>query len=254
VFIILFYVLIRLVLGAIRKGLRKYSQTHEIDKGRVDAIFQIIRYVVWIVYSLISVQLIGLELTWLMASGAALMVGIGLGLQNVFNDVVSGIIILFEGSVEKGDIITVGEDMIGEVIRINIRTSLILTRNNISVIVPNHKLVEDNIINWSHNAKVPRFMVKVGVAYGSNTKLVKQVLLDVAREIPQIQKDPAPFVRFKDFAESSLDFELFFWSKEIFVIEDVISDLRFRIDEEFRMNGITIPFPQRDVHLIQNKQ
>ena len=153
---------------------------------------------------------------------------------------------------DKGDIITIGEDMIGEVVKINIRTSHIVTRNNITVIVPNHKLVDENIINWSHSAANPRFMLSVGVAYGSPTRDVKKILLAVASKNKSIDVEPKPFVRFKDFGESSLDFELYFWSEEVFAIDDVKSDLRFEIDDEFRSAGITIPFPQRDVHMIKD--
>jgi small-conductance mechanosensitive channel len=241
----------KLLLVFFKKGLNRYKVRRSVEQGRIDAFYQIIKYIVWIVFFLISPQIMGLQLTWLMAGGAALMVGIGLGLQNVFNDLVSGIIILFEGSVDKGDIITVGEDMIGEVKKINIRTSHIQTRNNLTVIVPNHKLVDENIINWSHSNENPRFILKVGVAYGSPTRVVKDLLLKVVNENKIVDQEPKPFVRFKDFGESSLDFELYFWCDNLLGIEDTLSDIRFCIDDEFRNANITIPFPQRDVHLFK---
>ncbi len=245
------YFAVKIGLSIVKKGLSRYQVRKKVDQGRIDAFYQIIRYVAWVIFALTALQIIGMQLTWLMASGAALMVGIGLGLQNVFNDLVSGIIILFEGSVDKGDIITIGEDMIGEVVKINIRTCHIVTRNNITVIVPNHKLVDENIINWSHSSANPRFILKVGVAYGSPTKEVKNILLRVASENKNVDLEPKPFVRFKDFGESSLDFELFFWSESVFGIEDVLSDLRFEIDDEFKKSNIIIPFPQRDIHIIK---
>ena len=219
------------------------------DKGRSGALFQIFKYLIWFAFFAISLTIVGVKLTFLVASSAALMVGIGLGLQNVFNDFVSGIIILFEGSVSRGDIITV-DDMIGEVKVIKIRTSQILTRNNITIIVPNHKLVIDNIINCSHLNKSPRFVLKIGVAYGSPTKKVKEILLEEVFKNKEIDKQPKPFVRFNDFGDSSLNFEVYFWSNNIFRIDDVLSDLRFEIDDAFRREGITIPFPQRDLHII----
>ncbi|MFD1551689.1 hypothetical protein DNU06_02695 [Putridiphycobacter roseus] len=246
---VIIYLMAKLVLFLVKRIMVRVLEKTEHEKGRSVALFQIFRYFIWFAFFAIILRVIGIELTFLVASSAALMVGVGLGLQNVFNDFVSGIIILFEGSVIKGDIITV-DDMIGEVKIIKIRTSEILTRNNITIIVPNHKLVIDNIINWSHLNKSPRFVLKLGVAYGSPTKKVKEILLEQVSRNAEIDKQPKPFVRFNDFGDSSLDFEVFFWSENIFRIDDVLSDLRFEIDDAFRAEGITIPFPQRDLHIV----
>ena len=116
------------------------------------------------------------------------------------------------------------------------------------IIVPNSKLVSDNVINWSHNRSVTRFRIKVGVAYGSDVILVMQLLKDAALEHPEVVRTPEPKARFIDFGESSLDFELLFYSKRMFDIEFVRSDIRVKIDQKFRENNITIPFPQRDLH------
>lgn len=243
------FILTKLILIVAKKALNKYKLKQELDAGRVDALMQIIRYFTWILFVISALQIIGIQITWLLASGAALLVGIGLGLQNIFNDIVSGIIILFEGSIEKGDIISVGDNMVGEVKKINIRTTIILTRRNISVIVPNHKLIDDNIVNWSHHKRNPRFDLSVGVAYGTTTRKVKEILLKVANDNNNVDITPEPFVRFQNFGESSLNFELYFWSNQILNIEDIKSDLRFCIDDEFIENEIQIPFPQRDIHI-----
>lgn len=249
--IIVLYLIIKVFLILFRGFLRRYFKRKKYEASRVNGIYQIVRYFVSIGFILAVVKFLGIDITWLIASSAALMVGIGLGLQNVFNDFISGIILLFEGTVDPKDIISIG-DMVGKVKKVGVRTSQIITQNNITILVPNHKLTDDNVVNWSHMNEPPRFRVKVGVAYGSNTKLVKQLLLDVANSNPEISKKYEPFVRFTDFGDSSLNFELFFWSEEVFLIEDVLSDLRFEIDQAFRENEITIPFPQRDLHLKTN--
>lgn len=239
----------KFILFITKKTLKKFKIRKNLDEGRIEALMQIIRYFIWIVFFISCLQIIGVEVTWLLASGAALLVGIGLGLQNIFNDIVSGVIILFEGSIDKGDVISIGTDMVGEVKKINIRTTVVFTRKNLSVIVPNHRLVQDNIINWSHYKINPRFELSLRVAYGTPTRKVKEILLKIASENPKIDLTPEPFVRFKDFGESSLNFELYFWSDQLLSIEDVLSELRFCIDDEFIKHNIQIPFPQRDIHL-----
>jgi len=150
--------------------------------------------------------------------------------------------------VEVGDILEV-DGMVGRVKRIGVRTSLVESLSNITVIVPNSKLVGEKVINWSHFQNRVRYKVNIGVAYGSDTQLVKKLLLEVAIAHPKVMKRPAPFVRFADFGDSALDFELFFWSKEMAAIDDVKSDMRFEIDRLFREEKVEIPFPQRDVWL-----
>ena len=132
---------------------------------------------------------------------------------------------------------------------IGLRTSEAITRDDITVLVPNSMITTSKVINWSHQSERTRFNIKVGVAYGSDTKLVSKILMDCAEEHTLLNKTRKGFVNFKEFGESSLDFELYFWASEIFRIEIVKSDLRFMIDKAFRENGITIPFPQRDVHM-----
>jgi len=147
---------------------------------------------------------------------------------------------------EVGDVVDIG-GLVGTVRRIGLRASHIQTRSNITVIVPNSKLVVDNVVNWSHSDDRARFQVSVGVAYGSDTELVKNLLIECAQANEKILNFPRPFVRFVDFGNSSLDFELHFWANEFIRIEDVKSDVRFSIDRAFREHEVTIPFPQRDV-------
>lgn len=224
-----------------------YYKRKRINIGSQYAINQLFQYFVYVIAVLIALEVVNVNLTVLWGGAAALLVGVGLGLQQTFNDLISGIILLFERTVEVGDFVEVDDGLSGSVKRIGLRTSLVETRDNITVIVPNSKLIVDSVINWSHYDNKARFKVSVGVAYGSDTKLVKQILLDTAKEFEKILKYPPPLVRFTNFGDSSLDFELLFWSKDFIHIEDLKSDLRFLIDQRFRENKVTIPFPQRDV-------
>ena len=237
-----------IAIGVSYKIVQKQTKTGRFDKGRGKAFYQILRYVIIVTAIVAGLDMVGIQLTLLLAGSAALLVGVGLGLQQVFNDVVSGILLLFEGTVSVGDIVELNS-VIGKVQKISIRTSLIETRDRIMIIVPNSKLVSDNVINWSHNREATRFHIKIGVAYGSDVKLVMRLLQEAAIEHPEVSEDPAPKVRFIDFGESSLDFDLLFFSKRMFDNEFVRSDMRISIDQKFRDNGITIPFPQRDLHL-----
>ncbi|MFT7031218.1 MAG: small-conductance mechanosensitive channel [Marinoscillum sp.] len=191
---------------------------------------------------------IGVEITLLLAGSAALLVGLGFGIQQIFNDVVSGILLLFEGTVSVGDIVEI-EHIVGKVQRIALRTSIIQTRDHISIIVPNSKLVSDNVINWTHNRSQTRFNIKIGVAYGSDVPLVMRLLEEAATAQKAVAKNPKPNARFIDFGDSALMFEILFWSDKMFEIEFIKSAIRVEIDALFRTNNVIIPFPQRDLHL-----
>ncbi|MCD4681245.1 MAG: mechanosensitive ion channel [Bacteroidales bacterium] len=237
-----------LILRVVKKLLNRQVKYNKIDIGQKYAIYQIIKYLIWIIAIGILVESVGLKLNILIASSAALLVGLGLGLQQVFSDYVSGILILFEGNLKVKDVVQL-RDIIGEVTQIGLRTSKIETRDNYIIIVPNHKFTNDEIVNWSHIETKTRFHVNVGVAYGSEARLVERVLLDCAKTNKDISNTPAPFVRFDDFGNSSLDFQLYFFTRKSFRVENIKSDMRFLIDEKFRENNIRIPFPQMDVHV-----
>jgi len=238
-----------LLMRVLKRVFRARERRKEFDPGRSHAILQILKYVVYIAVILISLEIVGIKITLLLAGSAALLVGLGLGLQQIFQDIMSGIAILFEGSLKVGDIVEIQDNIIGRVIEIGLRTSKIETRDNIIMVVPNSKFVTDIVINWSHMEKKTRFHIDVGVAYGSDVEKVSQVLLQCAEDINKISKTPAPFVRFSDFGNSSLDFQLYFWTTETFQVEYIKSEIRYKIDSAFRANGIHIPFPQRDVHI-----
>lgn len=226
--------------------LLRYYRRQEINIGSQFAINQLVKYFFYVIAVLFALDTLGINMTLVWGGAAALLIGVGLGLQQTFNDFFSGLLLLFERSVEVGDVVNVG-GLIGTVRQIGPRTSKIQTRDNITVIVPNSKLVVDNVINWSHIDKRARFFISIGVAYGSDTVLVRELLINVTKEHKKVLNFPSPFVRFVDFGDSALNFEIHFWSSEFIRIEDVKSDLRFAIDLAFREHHVTIPFPQRDV-------
>jgi len=225
--------------------LSSYYRTREVDMGSQYAINQLISYFIYIIAFVMALDNMGVQMTVLWGGLAALLVGVGLGLQQTFNDLFSGILLLFERTVEVGDVVEIDGD-VGNVKQIGLRTSLIETRDNVTLIIPNSKLVMDGIINWTHYDSKVRFKIPVGVAYGSDTEKVRELLL-LAADHPRILDRPASFVRFVNFGDSSLDFELLFYSTNFTGINDVKSDIRFEIDRLFRENAIEIPFPQRDV-------
>jgi small-conductance mechanosensitive channel len=196
----------------------------------------------------IGLQILGFNLSVLMAGSAALLVGIGLGLQNLFSDFVSGIIILVDSTVKVDDIIEIN-GMVCQVQEINIRTTTVLTRDDKYIILPNSDLTRNQLINWTHSAISSRFEVSVGVDYSSDVKLVMKILKEAVDKQKGVLKMPSPFVRFTDFGDSSLDFSIIFWSEEVFRVENIKSEMRIRIFELFNSNNITIPFPQRVVHI-----
>lgn len=227
------------------------SKSLKLDHGRRHSLFLFAKYILYVIALAIGLESAGVDVTILIASSAALLVGLGLGLQQFFNDYVSGFFLLLEGTIQKGDILEL-DGMVGKVVEINLRNSKMSTRDDIIVIVPNHKFMADSVINWSHNKKIVRFNVEVGVSYGADVILVQKILEETAAAHPDIIQhipEKKPFARFIDFGESSLDFNIFFFSDAPFRIENVKSDLRFSITQEFRKNGVEIPFPQRDLHI-----
>jgi len=250
--IILIFLGTKLLLFGVRRILNRIFERRGIDRGRRFAMIKLVQYFVWTIALVVILQTAGFQITILLAGSAALLVGLGLGLQQIFQDLVSGIFILIEGTIQRDDVIEI-DGLIGKIVTINLRTSTVLTRDGIMLIVPNHKFIVDNIINWSHSATPTRFKVTVGVAYGSDVDKVMRVLLECAvgheKVIKTKDDGKYPFVRFVDFGDSALLFEVYFWSNDIFPIESTKSDIRYLIDKRFREEGITIPFPQRDLHL-----
>ena len=223
-----------------------------IDKIKFVSVFSYIRWVVFLVIFLITLDAAGVNVTAVFAASAALLIGVGLALQTLFQDIISGIFILVDQSVHVGDIIEL-EGKVGRVLDIKLRTTRAVTIDNKVLIIPNHLYLTNILFNWTQNGTETRESVAVGVSYGSDVALVKQLLLAAAKSHKTILNFPEPKVLFTDFADSSLNFRLIFTLNDSFQARFVQSDMRFEIDKKFRENGVTIPFPQRDVHVFQNK-
>jgi small-conductance mechanosensitive channel len=255
--IVVFYIIIvgtRVLLSIIETIINAKELSSQIEKGKTKNVYQIVRYFIYLIAIAIFIQSLGINITILVASLSALLLGLGLGLQHLFNDFISGLILLFDRSIKIGDVVEIKDDLVGKVIKINLRTSILITRDEIEIIIPNSKFTSDSIINWTHNSIKTRFFVNVGVAYGSDVRLVEKILIDVANNHNKVSKKPTPTAQFMDFGDSSLDFRLIFYSEETFRIAKIKSDLRFEIDKAFRENNVTIPFPQRDVHFFNHSK
>jgi len=249
--IVSIFLLTKVLLWLIKKGLYRKNRSNEFDDANAYAIFQIIRYIVWIIAIGFILETIGIKVTVLVAGSAALLVGVGLGLQQTFNDIISGIILLAERSIRINDVLEIDGDIV-KIEGIGLRTSKGLNRDDISIIIPNSLITTNKVINWSHQSKKTRFKINVGVAYGSDVDLVIKVLKESAMEHPEIKDEQLVDVRFVEFNNSSLDFQILFFSESIFRIEKVKSEIRKTINRKLIENKITIPFPQMDLHLKSN--
>jgi len=246
--IVFVIILAKVIISVIKKGINRLNNRKGIQNDNFYTLIKIVSYTIWIISVIIILNILGVKLTALLTGSAALLVGIGLGLQQTFNDFISGIILLFEGKTKIGDILEV-DDHILKLKNIGLRTTECINRDGISIIIPNSKIVTDKVINWTYQEKKTRFRIDVGVAYGSDIELVIKLLEEAAAEHDSITDKNLIEARFIDFGESSLNFQLLFFSLSIFRIEKVKSDIRRTINLKFNQNGIVVPFPQMDVYL-----
>ncbi len=246
VFVIL--VITRIALWLIKRALFRKQKGVKRDNGNTYALYQIIKYVIWVMAIGFILEALGIKVTLLLAGSAALLVGVGLGLQQTFNDVISGIILLSERSIKIDDVLEIDGDIV-KIESIGLRTSKALNRDDISIIIPNSLITTSKVINWSHQSEKTRFRIDVGVAYGSDVDKVIKILEESAFEHAEVSNRELVEGRLMNFGNSSLDFQLLFFSKNIFRIGKVKSDIRRIISRKFSENNITIPFPQMDLHL-----
>jgi small-conductance mechanosensitive channel len=242
------------IIGWIKRRMDKsWLNRSRMDRGAKESLISLTGYFGVAVAFLISLSIAGVQLSNLALIAGALSVGIGFGLQNIVNNFVSGVILLFERPIKTGDWIVVGNTE-GYVKKISIRSTQIQTFDRSDVIVPNSELISDQVTNWMLRDTIGRIKVPIGVAYGSDLERVREILLEIAFNhdsvITQSPILPKPWVLVRQFGDSSIDFELRCFIKDIDRRLRVISDINFAIDKAFRAAGIEIPFPQRDVHLI----
>ncbi len=247
---ILIIIVVFIITSILLKGIKKLvtRKLPEEDKLKFTSVFSFTRYFIYLVVILIAMQNMGINVTAIFAASAALLVGVGLALQTFFQDIISGIFILVDQSVHVGDIIEI-DGKVGRVEEIKLRTTRAVTIDNKVLVIPNHKYLTSILYNWTENGTKTRESVMVGVAYGTDVDLVKQLLLEVANNHSSVLKKPEPIVLFMNFGDSSLDFKLVFTLNNSFEAVVPQSDIRFEINRVFKEHNISIPFPQRDVHL-----
>jgi potassium-dependent mechanosensitive channel len=217
------------------------------DRGVQESITNITAYLIWGLGILISLHAIGFTTASLAVVLGALGIGLGFGLQNIFNNFISGIILLFERPIQAGDDIEIN-GIWAVVKKINVRSTVVQTYDNASIIIPNSEFISNHVTNWSFKDRRLRRKIAVGVAYDSDTALVKDTLLEIADAASKVLRSPAPDVLFTEFADSALIFTLRIWT----TIDQMVrleSDIRYEIDRIFRERKINIAFPQRDVHI-----
>jgi small-conductance mechanosensitive channel len=225
----------------------KLLQRQPWEQGLKDSILTITSYLAWGLGLLLALSILGVNATSLAVVFGALSIGIGFGLQNIFNNFISGLILLFERPIQVGDFVEVN-GIWAEVKQINVRATVVQTFDNASVIIPNSEFISQQVTNWSFKDRRMRRNIEVGVAYGSDIDLVEKTLLEIVQQKKKVLKFPKPDVLFTDHADSALIFRLRIWVQ----VEDyweVPSKIRFDIDHRFRELGIEIAFPQRDLHI-----
>lgn len=251
---ILYFLVAFLILSYLSRRFRNFLVNKVLVKASFEAgarnsIGMIARFSFLFIGGIVIIQGAGIDLSSLSLLAGALGVGIGFGLQNITDNFISGIIILFEKPIKVGDRIVVGETE-GDVINISVRATTILTNENISIIVPNSEFISSRVINWSHNDRNIRFDIPVGVSYNEDPSIVREILLEVADENVHVLENPKPHVFFDEFADSSLNFTLAIWTSSHTDKPRILkSELYFSIFEKFKEKGVEIPFPQRDVHI-----
>jgi len=243
-------VLVSLVVSKIlRSSLRNHVfKKINIDEGLEYTLLRFLHFLILFIGIYIGLSTVNIPLGAILGLFAVIGVGIGFGLQNLTSNFISGIILLLERPVKVGDRLEIS-GVWGDVKQVNLRTTLIETPDGISVIVPNSKLLENEVVNYSYGNPKIRLQVPVGIAYGSDCQKAAEILVQVALDNKRVMIEPKPKAWFREFGDSSLNFMLLFWIPNAAVKHDVISEINFAIDAGFRKNGIEIPFPQRDLHL-----
>ena len=247
--VILVIAIAQLLIWFLRVLLGRVFRKTNIEEGKRFMILRLLRTLIYAISSAIALETIGVDLTLLWASSAALLVGVGIGLQNFFNDVISGFVLLFEGGVRVGDELEV-DGMLVRVERIDLRSTRVITRYGNLIVMPNGLISGQTVRNFTQGDTASMLEVKVGVAYGSDAKMVERILIECANSEPLVIRRKETAALFQDFADSSLNFSVYFWVNQPWSRRVISSNIRFSIDEAFRKEGIRIPFPQRDIHVI----
>jgi len=253
VFFLSFYILIFASKKVRKVLLYKILARSKLKKNFRETIANSVRVFILLIGTIIIIQAVGIDLSALSLLAGALGVGIGFGFQKVTDNLISGLTILVEEPIKVGDRVEVG-DVTGDVVNISLRSTTIITNDNISIIVPNSEFISSKVINWSHNSRVVRFRFPIGVSYNEDPEKIRSLLMEVAEENPNVHKEPKPKIFFEGFGDSALNFSLGIWSSSHVDKPEIIkSEIYFAVFKKFKKNGIVIPFPQRDVHIKSDK-
>lgn len=229
--------------------IKKILAKRDMAIGTRESIGTIVKYILIVAGIFSILQTNGIDLSAFGVLAGAIGVGIGFGLQNITNNFISGLIILFEQPIKVGDRIEVG-DVTGDVVKISSRATTVITNDNISIIVPNSKFIDNEVINWSHNEYRIRFNFPVGVSYKEDPEKIKRILLEVAKSNPGVLKTPESDVLFDSYGDNSINFNFRVWTSTYVNKPKVLrSELYYEIFRRFGEENIEIPFPQRDIHL-----
>lgn len=234
--------------------LKSIRRNENIDKGTEYIYVQLAKYLVYTIAIVILLRSLGMNLDLFLTATTFLLVAVGLGLQGIFQDYFSGILLLVEGTIKVGDVLEIenmknSENFVAKIIQINLRTSRVETRDEKVLVIPNSKLTQESVINWSVGTPLTRFTIPVTVHYGADTELVQKLLIECAEAHPKVSSKKKPLVRLLHFGNYGLEMDLVFWADQTLLIEILKSELRFSIDKAFRENQIEIPYPQNDIHL-----
>ena len=250
---LLVFLVARIVLAVVRRGLRRAQRLSRMDEGKQFIVRRLVTSVVWALAAMVALSVLGVDLTALWAGSAALLVGVGIGLQGFFNDVISGFVLLFEGGVAVGNVLEVDGKLV-RVERIDLRSTRVVTVAGELIVLPNSKVAGEAVVNLTQGDSAMRIRVNVGVAYGSDVDLVMRLLSEAMAEQPEVRSTPQPAVFFQEFADSSLDFSVMGWLDDPWDRMGIQSRVRTAIDAKFRAHGVTIPFPQRDLHIVTSAE
>jgi small-conductance mechanosensitive channel len=236
---------------------RKFRNSKNFNPGTEFIYIQIAKYIIYVFAIISSLKALEIDVSLLITSSVGLFVGLGLGLQDVFKDMISGVVLLVEGNVRVGDVIEISnggktDAIVAKILKINVRTTHIETRDGNVLIIPNAKLTQEYVENWTHGTNLSRFRIPVTVAYGTNTELVTRILKQAALSHPKVKKTEPVIVRLSHFGDNGLEMELIFWADQSWDIQNYKSEIRFEVDRLFREYNITIPYPQRDMHVVNH--
>ena len=239
---------------------RKFKRNTNYDAASEYVYIQIAKYVIYVFSILFCFQLLNIDLVIILTSSVGLLVGIGLGLQDVFKDMIAGLVLLFEGNLRVGDIVEIygstranqksTNTIVAKILKINVRTTQIQSREGNVLIIPNTRLTQDQIENWSHGSELTRFTINVVVDFGADTELIKRLLTQAAMAHPKVKKNNPVMVRLANFGENGLELELIFWADQSWDINNYKAEIRFEIARRFREYNVNIPYPHRTIKQI----